>query len=172
MTTLDQYRTMLPVNKYRLDDELEIQPDIMMRIASSVTVANSRMLEAKDELAREEGELSENVKDEEPKATVTMIDSRVKRHARRIRAWQKFQDARQEYEQWNGLLEAWRQKGFSLKTLADLHAAQYFSVDSARAPRTRELSQDEARAKMRQAGQSFKVEEHQTSSTARRRVLT
>ena len=34
------------------------------------------------------------------------------------------------HEEWLGLYTAWQQRGYSLKTLADLYAAQYFAVSS------------------------------------------
>jgi hypothetical protein len=174
--TLDQVRAMLACNKHRLDDELEIQPDMMQRIASRVVVMNSRMLEAKDDLARIEGRLTMDLREDNPKLTVDGVSATVRRHADRTRAWQKYQEARADHEEWSGVLEAWRQKGFSLKTLADLYYAQYFSVDSAslsQRQRDRMEHQDEARAEMRRAsaraggGQGAPDEAEQTT---RRRV--
>ena len=34
MATYEQYRAMLPVNKHRLDDELEIQAQLMEQITT------------------------------------------------------------------------------------------------------------------------------------------
>lgn len=154
MADIDTYRKMLAVNKHRLDDELEIQPDVMMRIASEVTTRNGRQLEAKDDLARIEAELAEELREDEPKLTVAGIDGKVRRHRSRLDAWRKYQAARTDYEDWAAMLEAWRQRGYTLKTLADLYSAQYFSTDSVvvnERRRRREEQQDEARAEMRRA---------------------
>lgn len=154
MATLDQYRAMLRVNKHRLDDELEIQPDIMDRISTQVVIHSSKALEAKDELAKLEGRLAEGFRDDDAKLTVGAIDAKVKRDPERVRAWQKYQLARAEHEGWVGLLEAWRQKGYSIKTLADLYAAQYFTLSSTQTSerqRKRDEEQDENRAALRRA---------------------
>lgn len=153
--TLDQLRLMLPCNKNRLDDELELQPDMMMRIATRLTTMMSRMMEAKDELARVEGRLTEDLKEDDPKLTVAGLEARVKRHGDRTKAWTRFQEARHDLELWQGMLESWRQKGYSLKTLSELYSAQYFSVNSTMDPKRREREdrQDNARAEMREAGQ-------------------
>jgi len=161
--TADEVRNMLRVNKHRLDDELEIQPEIMQRIADRVVLMNSRMLECKDDLARVESRLTEDIKEDEPRLTVGQLDAKVKRHADRTRAWQKFQAARAEYEEWTSLLESWRQKGYSLKTLSELYAAQYFSVNYVDG--ARRVDTGASRAALREAST-------QASATTRRRVLS
>ena len=158
--SIDRYRTMLPVLKHRLDDELEIMPQVMDELARQVTLLNSRMIEAKDQLARIEGRIAEEVREDEPKLTVSGIDARVKRDPERIKAWQEYQRTRSEHEEWSGLLDAWKHKGYSIKTLADLYSAQYFSLDShqsrekhpARRSEVSDRDQQEARAKIRIAG--------------------
>lgn len=153
--TLEQVRGMLPVHKHRLDDELELQPDMYERISTIVTVKNSRMLEAKEELARVEGRLLEDIRDADAKITVDAANARVRRSPERVRAWEASQHARAELEAWQGALEAWKQKGYSIKTLADLYAAQYFSVTPTNITsrqRDRMEDGDERRAAMRKAG--------------------
>lgn len=132
MADIETYRKMLPVMKHRLDDELEIQAQIMDDISRRVVVLNSRMLEAKDVLARTEARLIEDARESalDSKITKGEIESRVSRHPERISTWEKYQGARAEHEDWAGLLEAWRHKGYSIKTLADLYAADYFAVQS------------------------------------------
>ncbi len=67
--------------------------------------------------------------------TVGAVDAKVKRDSGRIDKWEAYQRARATHEAWQGLLDAWRQKGFSIKTLADLYAAQYFSLSSTQSSR-------------------------------------
>lgn len=174
MSTIETYRAMLPVSKHRLDDELEIQPDIMDRIATQVVIMNSRMIEAKDDLAKVEGRLAEDVRDDEPKATIGIIDAKVKRNPERARAWEKYQAARATHESWVGLLDAWRQKGYSIKTLADLYAAQYFTLNShqvSQRQRDRDAQGDANRREARIAGHGTRridaAEETQPKSSRR-----
>lgn len=128
-TSIDRYRAMLQIVKHRLDDELEIQPQVMQRIATQVVIHNSRMLQAKEDLAQLEARLLLDYKDSDEKITVQMINAKIMRSPARISAWQKYQEARATHEDWVGLLDAWKGKGFALKTLSDLYQAQYFSVD-------------------------------------------
>lgn len=128
--TQDFVRNMLPCNKLRLDDELEVQPEIMERISRCVVRANSRALEAKDSLEQIVARLSLDEKLDDPKLTKDLIEGAVRKNPERVRAWQKYQQARAEHEEWQGLYDAWRQKGFSLNKLCDLYASDYFSRDS------------------------------------------
>jgi hypothetical protein len=157
--TYDQYRTMLPVLKHRLDDELEIQAQIMEQISSEVVRHNARLLELKQSLDKVEARLLAELKDDDPKMTVAMLESRIKRDPERTTAWQAYLNQLSEHGRWMGLQEAWRQKGFSIKTLADLYAAQYFQLSSHQA-RDRGLGltpsdpakQEQARTAIRLAG--------------------
>lgn len=179
MSTLEQYRTMLYVNKHRLDDELEIQGDIMDRISTEVVIRNTRMIEAKDDLAKTEGRIAEELRDGDVKLTVGMLDAKVKRDPDRARAWQKYQAARADHEAWGCLLDAWKQKGFSIKTLADLYAANYFTLNATQLSerqRNRNEQVDEGRAALRRAGHQSRLvdpaeEASKTAATPRRRSI-
>lgn len=173
MATIEDYRKMLPCNKHRLDDELELQPDIMARISAEMTRANGRMLEAKNELAKLEARLGLEYREDDGKATKDVIEGKVVRDRERIKQWEAFQRTRTEYEDWVGMLEAWRQKGFSLKTLAELYVAQYFSRDSitVKGREQRDRDDEERRAAMRRAhGKVFaEAEPEEEESRPRRR---
>lgn len=170
--SIDDYRRKLRVNKHTLDDELEEQPDIMDRISRKIVELNSKAQEQKDELAKTEGRLAEDVKEADPKLSLPVIDSKVKRAPERIRAWQRYQQSRAELEEWQGLLEAWKQKGYSIKTLADLYAANYFSVNSTtmtdRQKRRHDDDPGEARASLRRASSRASDE---APATGRRSVI-
>ena len=130
MGTLDDittYRNMLRINKHRLDDELEVQPDILDRIGQRVTVMNSRALEAADELKRHEANAYFSIKDAD-KLSETAIKEKVRIAPARLQAWGRLQAARSELEEWQGLYEAWKQRGYSLKELVSLYSAQYFTA--------------------------------------------
>lgn len=154
MTTLLQYRNLLMIHKHRLDDELEIQAQVMDQISTQVVIQNSRSLEAKEALSQIESRLLEDARDSDTKVTVSQAEAIVKRNPERRRTWEKYQQARAEHEAWVGMLEAWRQRGYSIKTLADLYAAQYFTIDSthlSQRQRDRLASGDEVRANARKA---------------------
>jgi hypothetical protein len=149
--TIEIVRGMLACNKHALDDELERQPEMMERITAACARAEAQAAELKDELARVEGRLTDDIKDGDAKLTKDQVDGRVRRHGERTRAFARHQEARLEHQLWAGLVESWKQKGYSLKTLAELYANQYYSRDSVSASPRRERAYGDARAAMREA---------------------
>lgn len=158
MATLDQYRHMLPINKLRLDDELEIQAQVQEQIGSQVALLTARTFEMKDILARIEGELIDTFKDRDSKATVDQCKARMMREPKRVRAWEDLQRVRLEHDQWDSLLQAWITKGYKLADIGGLYASDYFAVRTIGRPdgeRRRELNaaDEESRSAMRRASE-------------------
>lgn len=148
MTALDKidtYRKMLRINKHRLDDELEIQAEMMMQIGDALETATSRMMEAKDELARIEGRVGESLKEDDPKLSIPALEAKVKRAPERTRAWERYQAAMKERGQWDRLWDSWKERGQSIKTLGSLFGSQYFASDPiVQRERTRRKEEDYA----------------------------
>lgn len=130
MPDINFYRKRLKVDKHDLDGELEVQAQYQDEIADQLALANTRMLAAKDDLAREEARLFISLKRGEDKMTNEVVNARIRTDEDRSRLFESFQSAREAHEAWQGLYEAWRQRGYSIKTLADLYAAQYFAITS------------------------------------------
>lgn len=180
--TIDVFRNMLRINKHRLDDELEIQAELQERISAHTARLNSRMLECKKGLDAEEARVIAQLKDNDAKLTNPQAEKEARRHRDYISAWQSYAVARQEHEEWLGLYEAWKSRGYQLKTLADLFSDQYFTIDSAGTPSRSYAGPDPsaARAAMRRsvaeaARQHTPEKEEATSSPAtplRRRIIT
>lgn len=140
------FQNQLPVMKHRLDDELEVHPQVYEMISSRVVLLNSQMLEAKNQLAMTEDRLTEDARDSGSKLTKDEVEGRVRRHPDRKAAWIKFQAARAEHERWVGLLDAWRQKGYAIKTLAELYTASYYVLGGTSVvDRTRDHSEQSRR---------------------------
>ncbi len=148
--TIEVFRNMLRINKHRLDDELEIQAETQERISSHLAQLNSRQLELKKTLDQEAARIVAELK-EASKISDTAADKEAKRDRAYITAWQAWLVARQEHEEWAGLYEAWKARGYQLKTLADLHGDQYFAVTSAGAPVVRPGQEDGMRSRIREA---------------------
>lgn len=149
--TIDVFRNMLRINKHRLDDELEIQAETQERISSHLARLNSRMLELKKSTDQTEASVIARLKDNDAKLSNPLAEKEAKRDREYMSAWQAYQVARQEYEEWLGLYEAWKSRGYQLKTLADLHGDQYFAIDYTTGKAAREAASDDARSRMREA---------------------
>lgn len=160
MQSLAQFRAMLPVHKHRLDDELEVHADTMDRISQQVWAMNRREVEAKDALAKIEARRGADLRNAAEKGTtVGEIAGLVLRDPERIRAFNAHLNAMEEHAHWKSLLDAWRTKGFNIKTLADLHSANYYSPTSTIASSDQvTTSQQAARQAIRAASQTSSFE--------------
>ena len=75
--TYEQFRTMLPIHKHRLDDELEIHAQLQEQISHETTLRNSRMLEAKEDLAKTEARVADDLREDDPKLTVAAVQAKL-----------------------------------------------------------------------------------------------
>lgn len=168
MSALDKietYQRMMRIQKHRLDDELEIQAELLHKISECVVLAKSRAISAKDELDRLEGEIYSDAKEDNPKATVPELQGITLRDADRIKLWQKYQIARHDQEAWEGLHEAWKSRGFAIRSLVDLRLASYYTTES-------RGDEHEAGRKALAAARSTEAAKDDVRSTTRRRALT
>lgn len=151
LESLDTYYNLVPIQKHRLDDELAIQAELMFRITSSKAASSARARDLKDQLERAEAKIyRETALNSVTKMTVPELNGCVARDPERIRRWEAYQAAVVEAEKWEGLVEAWKQRGFALKSLADLYLANYYTVDSA-GDGTRRITKEEEHTSNRQA---------------------
>lgn len=174
MSDLATFRKMLRVDRNTLDDDLEVQAEVLDRISQQVNRLGQRLAEAKEKLSSTEARLTRDVaEDATTKMTATQVSAEVHRHRDRRDAWAAHQSARFEFEEWEALRDAWRQRGYSLKTLSDLYAAQYFTTSSHQA---RDRSESGISRRGHQRGHeasepSHTLAEDEVSSTRHRRRL-
>lgn len=150
--TIPIVHNMLRINRYRLDEELELQGEVAAHIAREVAKTNSRMIEAADKLKRLEGELLLNFRsDRVEKETAPEINARVLLDRERIAAFGVLQAARYQHEEWTGLQEGWKQRSHALSRLSELHSTDYFSQRTVTVNGEDPGAIDRARAALRSA---------------------
>lgn len=165
--SIETYTGLLEVQKHRLDDHLEFQASFMQEIAEQYVHCNNKATALKDELQQVEARIAADVRDTHDKVSLAEIDGKIKRSPERNTALIKYQTAKVEADKWAALLESWRAKGFAIKTLADLYAAQYFSLSS-HSHRQKHDYSDGSRTQIYRAESNVPVTAQQTN--ARRRA--
>lgn len=132
MITADEIRSRLPVDKSRLDDELEMHSQVAEQVSRTVAALERDVAFAKDELKRYEAGLFIDFKNEkDSKQTKDEVEARVIRDRVRGGLFKNLVTFEEQLATWKGLQSAWRDKGFSMRTLADLHSSSYFDSASA-----------------------------------------
>ena len=129
--TLDQVSNMMRVNKHRLDDELEIHPDIAHKISEALATANAKAGGLKEELTQLESNLLISIRRGGEKLTAGEVTAEIETDPKRVSKMREYLSAKKDAERWTGAHDAWKQRGYALKGLGDLYVAQYFTVDSA-----------------------------------------
>ena len=128
--TLDEVRSRLPVSRYRLDDDIEVQASVQESISARVAELALSCAELKEKLAVTEARLAQEARDTHEKISVEGAKGVVIRSTQRQTLVATLQSTKHELTLWEGALEAWKSRGYSLKTLADLYASQYFALSS------------------------------------------
>lgn len=128
--SIEFYRGRLRVDRHQLDDELEEHSLLYEQIGQAMTAANSSAIKAKDQLAKVEARLAEDLKSGEPSLSIQRLDAKIKRHPDRRESFSAWVEARERYEEWQALHEAWKTRGFTIRNLSDLYLGQYFALNS------------------------------------------
>lgn len=135
---IDHFRRRLPVDKNNLDEELQEQSAVQEMIGRKVAELATACNLAKDRLATTAARLTNDLGQHEGRRlTKDQIDAQVQRHPERCRCWDAFQRSRQELEEWQALLDAWKGRSFLMTNLTHLYGADYFAVNSTVAKKER-----------------------------------
>lgn len=128
MITAEDVIRWLPIDKHRLDDELERQATIGEEIGRRVTDAEQDVTVAKDDLDRCEARLLIDYKSGEDKMSEKEIAARIATHRERSSRFDAVLDAQRNLSTWKRLGEAWKNRGYDIKTLSELYSASYWST--------------------------------------------
>ena len=128
--TLIELKKMLIINKHRLDDELEIQAQVQFEISSSLEIANARQSRLENEMEEYDAKLLLSLRKGDVKRTVAELQAEILTSGDHQPWLDDLHIAKHEAAQWHGMYEAWKQRGFALKSLADLSMSNYFVVDT------------------------------------------
>lgn len=161
---IEDFEKMLVIKKHQLDEELAIQADVQWRIVERLNAANATRDQYKDKLAQAESKLASEIIAENPKLAMTKVDSEVKCDPHRIRVLSAYMETKSVADRWNGLYEAWRARGFAIKSLCDLYSSSYFASDSHTTPTRGTLQQNYET--LREASKRTRTE----TKTTRRRI--
>lgn len=166
------FRTMLRVNKHRLDEELELQAELQERISSQVSRLNSRALELKKTLDSTFARVVADLKEDDAKMSNPIAEKEARRHRDYTSAWQAWLVANQEHEEWLGLYEAWKARGYQLNTLAKLYGDDYFAINTVHGEADGGRLREVLRTASNEKRQSREETKEEDSPRPRRRPLT
>lgn len=128
---LEDYKNLLLIDKYRLDDELERQALHMFEVgelyAEQVSVRDS----LKERIDTVDAEIAEKFRKSAAisgdKLTEANLQQKIAMHPQHLEAHEEFLLAKKSAEILGSLKDAFVQRGLALRELASLYTSNYFS---------------------------------------------
>lgn len=147
---IEDLRQYLKIDKHALDDELVKHPSLFFKVAEAMTEAVAERDLLKEELAYTDAELDKQVRiilgD---KATEAKVKGQVAIHKDHVYATSRYLEAKKQADMLAALKEAFHNRGYMLRDLAQLYVNNYYSTDSVRTtPTTSDAVYEGTRAKM------------------------
>lgn len=128
--TLEIIQGHIRVNRHRLDEELELQGEWAYWIGQEVARRDSQVETYTDELKRTEARLYADAREKLDKPTEKEVEAWVRRHPDRVTSFERLQVAKVEAGKWAAAAEGWKQRSYSLKSLATLYSSDYWAQRS------------------------------------------
>lgn len=128
--TLRELKGMLKINKHKLDDELEVQAHVHFQISEKLSGAIGRQQRLESEMEEYDAKLLLSMRKSDVKRTVAELQAEILTSGDHQSWLDDLHIARHEVAEWQGMYEAWKQRGFALKSLADLAMSNYYNVDT------------------------------------------
>ena len=131
---LSELEDALPIDKHDLDEAHVRQPQLFYEVSKGLAEANANAEMAK--LAKEQtyAELDQVIRDQAGAASEKITEPGVKqaivRHPKMQKAETLLIQTKRIAENWQGMMDAFRQRSYHLKGLVELYTANYFVSES------------------------------------------
>jgi hypothetical protein len=127
---LGEFKASLLIDKNDLDNELEVQPQMYYMASEELAQAVSSRDAAKEDLARVDARLYDEIAKRDEKLSDSKIRAQVSLHRDHVEAFEDYNAARSLADRWAGMVESWRQRGSMLRQLAELYVTNYYTTGS------------------------------------------
>ena len=135
-TPIDELRQALRINRLRLDQEVERQPELYAEVAEAAVMARSEQDQVKNQLEQAEAEIDLEVRQEAAdagdKVTEKSLQAKVQADGRLSKLRDALLKKKYQAESLEQLREAYRQRGYMLRELSALYIAGYFQSATTR----------------------------------------
>lgn len=131
----DRYETLLRIDKNALDDELVEQPqyfsDTSKRLATVISYRDEAKANLEGIRASLDSQIRRTAAENAEKITESGVSNRIIQHPEYEKALIALAAWQDQYNRWMGLKEAIVMRGYALKDLVSLYAADYWARNSA-----------------------------------------
>lgn len=134
MMEIEQLKALLAINKSNLDEEISRQPMLFFDVAEACSEATAERDAAKEGLASVDAELDGLVRaalnKSEDKVTEAMVKNSVQLHKKHEGAFAAYLAAKTKADLLGALKEAFSQRSYMLRDLAQLFVSSYYEQNS------------------------------------------
>lgn len=129
-----EIRGLLKIDKFDLDNEAAIQPELYFRVAEAQRRASFVAFRAKEDLVAVRASVyrkvrAELAKDESVKVTESLIENGIVTDPEMKAAQRDRQKAEADADMLMSLKDSMQQKSYMIRELVELYMAQYFNTD-------------------------------------------
>lgn len=134
--SIDELKGYLKIDKNRLDEELEEQPMLLFKISEAYVQAAAERDAAKEHLATVDAKLDKKAREtlgrSEEKVTEAMVKNYVQMSDAHDVATKDYFAVKNQAELLSALKDAFHSRGYMIRDLCTLYAANYYEQGSAR----------------------------------------
>jgi hypothetical protein len=146
---IDEFRGYLPIDKLRLDDEVVQQPALFYEASEACAEAITERDARREELSSVDADLDAEARTALSEPKEAEVKAYIQSHARHKKATAEWLDAKELADKLTALKEAFKQRSYSMRILADLHVSNYFESASLKTTAaTDKLVYDRQRARL------------------------
>jgi len=131
---IDKLKQLLAINKNSLDDEISRQPMLFYEVAEACVAAAAERDARKEDLATIDAELDglsrTLLSRREEKVTEAMVKNTIQTNAKHEAAFNAYMQAKTESDLLSAMKDAFGQRGYMLRDMAQLYVASYFEQSS------------------------------------------
>jgi hypothetical protein len=136
VTDIEELRQYLKIDKHRLDEELEEQPMLLFQISEAYVQAGAERDMLKEQLATIDAKADAKARTKldriSEKVTEAMVKNAVQTSTEHETASAAYLKAKEQADLLFALKEAFQSRGYFLRDLASLYAANYYEQGSAK----------------------------------------
>jgi len=131
---IKELKSLLVIDKAKLDDEVSRQPMLLFEVSEAYVQAAAERDACKEELtsidANLDGDVRAKLSRSEDKVTEAMVKNAVQTHQKHQDAFDTYLTSKTKADELQALKEAFLQRGYMLRDLAQLFLASYYENTS------------------------------------------
>lgn len=134
MTTFADLEASLKIDKHNLDDDNLLSPQLMWEATKQLASARAALALAELDVKTAVAELDKSLRDDLSEQGEKVSEAKVTRLIEANPAIRKTKitaiKVQETVDSWEGMVEALKQRSYSLKQIGELHIANYYSTES------------------------------------------